>query len=113
MRLSIGLGVFIVYTVSLWVVFKKAGKPGWGALIPVYNLVLLVQIVKYPIWTIIFFFIPIANLVMGICIFASLGKKFGQSTLFCVGLAVLSIIFLPVLALKIDKVQYDAGAEGV
>ncbi len=32
--------IWIVTIVGLWKIFEKAGKPGWGALIPIYNLIL-------------------------------------------------------------------------
>ena len=38
------LGVILLLLVSMWMVFTKAGKPGWGAIIPIYNYVLLCHI---------------------------------------------------------------------
>jgi hypothetical protein len=35
----VGLLVAILVIVGLWRVFTKAGKPGWAALIPIYNLI--------------------------------------------------------------------------
>ena len=32
-----GLALLVVYCISLWMVFKKLGEPGWKALIPIYN----------------------------------------------------------------------------
>ena len=42
MILMLAISVFAI--VSMWKVFKKAGKEGWAALIPIYNLVVLFQI---------------------------------------------------------------------
>ena len=41
MILMLAISVFAI--VSMWKVFKKAGKEGWAALIPIYNLVVLFQ----------------------------------------------------------------------
>ncbi|HHS12687.1 MAG TPA: hypothetical protein ENN03_02835 [bacterium] len=38
------LVVMILLIVSLWKVYVKAGKPGWGCLIPFYNIYLLLEI---------------------------------------------------------------------
>ena len=38
----IALALFVL--VSYWKVFVKAGQPGWGILIPIYNIYLLLKI---------------------------------------------------------------------
>ena len=40
----ISLIISILYIIGIWKVLKKANKPGWGAIIPVYNLYLLCKI---------------------------------------------------------------------
>ena len=49
--------VVILVIASFWKVFTKAGKPGWAAIIPIYNIIVLLEIVGKPIWWIILFFI--------------------------------------------------------
>ena len=39
-----GLAVVVLMVASMWKVFTKAGKPGWAAIIPIYNLIVLLQI---------------------------------------------------------------------
>ncbi len=31
------LAIVVVALVGMWKVFEKAGKPGWAAIIPIYN----------------------------------------------------------------------------
>jgi len=88
---------FILTVVGLWRVFEKAGRPGWEALIPFYNIYILLKVVGKPGWWLVFFFIPIANLVMLIWVSNLLAKSFGQNTLFTVGLVLLAPIFLLIL----------------
>jgi hypothetical protein len=38
MLIMLAFGLFII--VSMWKVFEKAGQPGWGILIPIYNIYL-------------------------------------------------------------------------
>jgi hypothetical protein len=42
------IAVPIVIIVGMWKVFTKAGQPGWGCLIPIYNAYLFCQIAGKP-----------------------------------------------------------------
>ena len=92
------LAIVILMVVSMWVIFSKAGQPGWAAIIPIYNIVVLLQIVGRPIWWIILLLIPFVNIVVMIMVYNDLSKVFGKGPGFTVGLIFLSIIFFPVLA---------------
>ena len=92
------LAVCIFTIVCNWKVFKKAGKNGWEAIIPIYNVVVLLEITKLPMWYLILFFIPGVNFVALILIYIQLAKKFGQSTLFGIGLIFFTPIFMAILA---------------
>ena len=48
--LAVLLVVYILVVIAMWKVFTKAGKPGWASLIPVYNMVLMYQIVGLNPW---------------------------------------------------------------
>ena len=48
--LIIALHVSMIRYVALWFVFKKAGEPGWAAIIPVYNILIAVKIAGKPWW---------------------------------------------------------------
>jgi len=78
-------------------VFAKAGQPGWAAIVPIYNAVVLLQITGRPLWWIILFMIPLANIIVGILVAVDLAKSFGQSTGFALGLVFLGFIFFPIL----------------
>ena len=90
--------VLVVYLASFWVVFTKAGKPGWAALIPFYNIWVLLEIVGRPGWWLILYLIPIVNIIVLIIISVDLAKSFGKGTGFAIGLILLPIIFYPILA---------------
>ena len=47
--LAIYLAIIVVVIAGLWKVFAKAGKPGWAAIIPIYNLIVLIQVAGKPI----------------------------------------------------------------
>jgi len=80
-----------------WKIFVKAGKPGWAALIPIYNLIVMLEIAGRPIWWVVLFIIPVVNLVILVLVCIELVGRFGKSPLFGLGLALLGFIFAPML----------------
>jgi len=94
--IALVVGVFMV--AAMWRVFTKAGHPGWGVLIPFYNVVLMLRIAGKPGWWLIFFFIPVINLVVQIVMTIDIARNFGRSGWFAAGLIFLPIIFFPILA---------------
>lgn len=90
--------VILITIISMWKIFSKAGKPGWAAIVPLYNIIVMLEIVDKPLWWIILMFIPVINIVISIIVAVELAKKFGKSTGFAIGLILLPIIFYPILA---------------
>lgn len=73
------LAIIIAMIAGMWKVFEKAGQPGWAAIIPIYNLIILLQIVGKPIWWIVLFLIPLVNFVALILVGMELAVCFGKS----------------------------------
>lgn len=94
----ISLIVSILLIVSQWKIYKKAGKKGWECLIPIYNIIVLLQIVELPMWYIALFFVPFANIYAMFKIYIELAHKFGKSTGFGVLTVFFNIICFPILA---------------
>lgn len=94
----IWLAIVVLLIASMWKIFTKAGKPGWAAIVPIYNLVVLLEITGKPTWWIILFIIPTVNIVFLIMMYHSLSLSFGKDAGFTVGLILLGIVFLPILA---------------
>ncbi len=86
------------YLYCMWRIFVKAGKPGWAAIIPIYNYLVELEILGRPWWWLLLLFVPVVNIVIGIIIIFDLAKVFGKSTGFGFGLLFLSFIFIPILA---------------
>ena len=51
----------IILIVSTWKIYQKAGKPGWASIIPIYNVVALLQITELPLWYFLLLLIPFVN----------------------------------------------------
>jgi hypothetical protein len=94
---TIFLTVIFLAIIPGWKIFKKAGKPGWAVLVPVYNMVVMLEIVKKPLWWIFLMFIPVVNFVVMILVIIELAKAFGKSTGFAVGLILLGPVFYSIL----------------
>ncbi|PKO01478.1 MAG: signal peptidase I [Chloroflexi bacterium HGW-Chloroflexi-5] len=100
------VAVIVFYIFCMWKVYVKAGKPGWAAIIPIYNLLVQLEIVGRPWWYLLLMFVPVVNIVIGIMIIFDLAKVFGKGTGFGFGLLFLSFIFIPILAF--GDAQYQA-----
>jgi hypothetical protein len=90
--------VVVFYIAAMWKVYTKAGQPGWAAIIPIYNLVVLLQIAGKPVWWILLMLIPIVNIVIGVMVWHGVSTNFGKGVGFTLGLVFLGFIFIPVLA---------------
>lgn len=88
----------IITIISMWKIFKKAGRNGWEAIVPIYNIIVLLEISEIPVWQIVFYIIPFANIYIMFKQYIELAKKFGKSTGFGVLTVFFSIICLPILA---------------
>lgn len=91
------LAFAVVVIASIWKVFTKAGKPGWAAIVPIYNIVVLLEITGKPLWWIVLLLIPFVSLIIAILLCVSLAKCFGKGAGFGLGLALLGFIFFPML----------------
>jgi Family of unknown function (DUF5684) len=97
------IAVFALMVVAMWMIFTKAGKPGWAAVIPFYNTYVLLEVAGKPGWWLILFFIPIVNIVFYVLACLALAPRFGKGTGFAVGIIFLPIVFLPIMAFDSSK----------
>lgn len=99
---TIFLAIIAFMIVAQWKLFKKAGRNGWEAIVPIYNGYVLFEICGYPGWYIFLSFIPFVGsiivFVFTIMAYISLAKKFGKDE----GFGILTIFFpyvcIPILA---------------
>ncbi|MBN2161246.1 MAG: signal peptidase I [Spirochaetes bacterium] len=71
----IQIALCILAIAGMWKVFEKSGKPGWAAIIPIYNLIIIIQIVRKPIWWIFLCLLIIPIFILA----ADLAECFGKS----------------------------------
>ena len=102
----------ILTIIGQWQLFKKAGKPGWAALIPIYNTYVLCQITGVNPWWIAIVFVAgviieivpalsivstIVEIYFGVLLAVSVSRSFGKNDGYAVGIYFLGFIFYPIL----------------
>lgn len=94
--------ISLIIIIAMWKIFTKAGKPGWAAIIPIYNAVVLFQISGLSPWLLLIGLIPglgqMALGIIGIIATFRLATAFGKDVGYGFGLLFLPFIFYPILA---------------
>lgn len=101
--------ILIIYAIGilfgLALIFRKAKKPVWGVLIPVYNLYLWLKIINKPLWWFIFLAIPFINVFMVMLMLVETAKVFRKYSMWEQGAAVIfAVAYIPYLGLSKNEV---------
>ncbi len=108
---------YVLQVVAMWKIFEKAGEAGWKSLIPIYNLYILLKIIRFN-WLLLLglliFIIPIVGWVVGaiymfvlqVIICYRLARSFGKELGYTIGLLLLAPIFY--LMLGFGDAKYKA-----
>lgn len=128
LAMILGFGIaFVFLAIILWLfygycygrIFQKAGKPLWTGFVPIYNLVVWMEIIGKPMWWVAVILlggfigglIPIIGWLVPIAILVYLSietaKVFGKDTTYGVMLGLFGFVMVPVLAFS------DAQYQGV
>lgn len=93
------LAVLVLYIAGLWKMFEKAGKPGWAAIIPIYNMIVIAEIVGKPVWWgVVAALVPCVNIIFSIWLLNLLMKSFGKEVPLWTILALFfGVIVFPIL----------------
>ena len=91
------LALIVVVIAGMWKAFEKAGQPGWTAIVPILNIIVMLKIADKELWWIVLMLIPLVNIVIAIIVMIAIAEKFGKSAGFGIGLALLGFIFWPIL----------------
>ncbi len=111
MPLAVPLGLValnLLFIIGGWRMFEKARRPGWKSVVPVYNLIIFLDIVDRSRWWVLWFLLPFVNLICGVIVCVDLARAFGKSRAFAIGLVLLPPVFVPMLAFGDAQYQYDA-----
>lgn len=80
--------IIVAMIAGMWKTFEKAGKPGWAALIPIYNYIVLLEVIDRPMWWIVLLLCtgPIGMILVSMDLAENFGKSKGW------GIAMLAIL---------------------
>ncbi len=90
--------VWVFMIISSWRVFEKAWLPGWGILIPIYNIYPMFKLGWRPTWWTRWILFPPVLAILMIILNFDIAKKFKKHRAFGLWLWFLPIVFLPILA---------------
>lgn len=90
--------LLVIFLISLAKTFKKANRSGIAAILPIYNFMVMLEIVNKSKWKTILLFIPIVNIVVYFQTFYQLAKSFRKSTLFSILTVFFPFICVPIIA---------------
>ncbi|MCG1003534.1 MULTISPECIES: DUF5684 domain-containing protein [Halobacterium] len=109
--LLFALVVLVAVVGGTWMTFSKAGEPGWAAIIPIYNLYVMLKIGGNEWWWLLLFLVPIVNIFVAVKMFVDIARSFGFGVLFGIGLWLLPVVFFPVLGFG-DYEYHGPGGRG-
>jgi len=66
-----------VHFLSTWKLYRAAGKNAWEAAVPIYNAIVLMEIIHRPRWWVLLMLIPIINLIIIPVIWVETIRSFG------------------------------------
>ncbi len=85
--------VQVIHFLGTWKLYVKAGRKAWEAAIPVYNAIVLMQIINRPKWWVILLFVPVINLLMFPVVWVETIRSFGRNSLLETWLVILTLGF--------------------
>ncbi|SDT97261.1 signal peptidase I [Polaribacter sp. Hel1_33_78] len=99
------LVVQVIHFLGTWKLYVKAGRKAWEAAVPVYNGIVLMQIINRPKWWVILLFVPVVNLLMFPVIWIETIRTFGFYK------KLESFLVIATLGLYIFYINYNTDAE--
>ncbi len=99
------LVIVVIAIVAMWKLFAKAGRPGWAAIVPIYNAYVLFDIVYGKGIKFLLMFVPILNVVVEIAIYIRLAQAYGKGAGFGIAMLFFPYVCMPILAF--GSAQYN------
>ena len=69
-----------IHAICTWKLYLKAGRKAWEPFIPVYNGIVLMQIINRPKWWVLLLFLPVINLLILPVIWIETLRTFGKKS---------------------------------
>ncbi len=108
--LLIYLGIIVLTLAGAWAAFAKAGKPGWAAIIPIYNFIVALEISNKELWWIILLLIPCVQIIAAFIVAIEFAKAYGFGAGMGIGIVLVPFICLPIIGFGSCKYVGAAAA---
>ncbi|WP_291134782.1 signal peptidase I [Flavobacterium sp. UBA7663] len=103
--------VQVIHGIGTWKLYVKAGRKAWEAFVPVYNGIVLMQIINRPKWWILLLFIPVINLFLFPIIWIETLRTFGKKSTVDMVLGLITLGFYIAYVNYTQKVTYHANRD--
>ncbi|MFL2613569.1 MAG: signal peptidase I [Flavobacteriaceae bacterium] len=80
-----------IHFMGTWKLYKAAGYKSWQAVVPIYNAIILMKIIKRPGWWVVLLFVPTINLILFGVIWVETMRSFGKNTIKDTALVLLTL----------------------
>jgi signal peptidase I len=100
--------VSAVVQISMFRLFRKAGRSGWIAFVPVYNLWSVSRLVGWPGWLGLLCYVPFLGYLVMMALCFGLARSFGKHYSFALMLILFPVIGFPILAR--NKTEYQLAS---
>ncbi len=98
---------FLLSHIGLYLIFQKAGLPGWQALVPFYGTYKAIKLIEKPIWWMAVYYLPFIGFIVWVGIITELLKHLGILTYWE---HALGVVFTPIYLTYVgasDKYQWQ------
>ena len=103
--------VQVIHGIGTWKLYVKAGRKSWEAFVPVYNGIVLMQIINRPKWWILLLFIPVINLFLFPIIWIETLRTFGKKSTVDMVLGVVTLGFYIAYVNYTQETTYHANRD--
>ncbi len=103
--------VQLIHGIGTWKLYIAAGRKSWEAFIPIYNGIVLMQIINRPKWWILLLFIPVINLFIFPIIWIETLRTFGKKSTIDMFLGVLTFGLYIAYVNYTQEVTYHANRD--
>ena len=104
------LAMTVITVAGMWAMFSKAGKPGWAAIIPIYNTITLLQVGGLSGWWFLGLCVPFLDIFLWIYVTYAISSSFGGGIGTFFLLFILPVIGYPMLGF--GSARYVGGGGG-
>jgi signal peptidase I len=103
--------VQIIHGIGTWKLYVKADRKGWEAFVPVYNGIILMQIINRPKYWVLLLFIPVINLFIFPIIWIETLRTFGKKSTLDMILGVITLGFYIAYVNYTQEITYHANRD--